>query len=398
MAPTVDVKLTGPTQATVGGQVTFDIVVTNHSQAAATGLVITDRFDEGLEHALAKTEEAAVRKIERDLGDLAPGQWQRLTVTFHVTRPGRLSHTVEVKGDNGIQASAQASLTAVEPTSARPQSPLDQSPPVSVNKSIMADDGSPATDAAGLPSRRVGQIVRFLIEVTNNSTEPLQDLTLVDRYDPSLVQVAASDGYRYQSPLQTVAAEQDASEPAGQNPPPDNALTWTIDSLPAGATTRFKVHCRCLKVAAKARNQAVVTTPDGQHFEDDVYLEIRPTLGGLAVTAVDLRDPVAVGRGTTYEIQVTNQADAPHQDVAVVATVPVGMMPDRLGTSGPAKPNIQGQVIRFQPVAELPTGQTLTYRVRVQTRQVGEVTFRAEVTSRDQPQPLTAEETTEVVQ
>jgi len=382
-APSLGVKVTGPTQATVGSQATFEIVVTNQSQAPATKLLIKDRFDAGLEHAAAEKEEAAARTIERDLGDLAPGQWQRITVTFRVTRAGRLCQVVEVTGANGVRARDEACLTAVEGAAAPGGYPTPpplhpegtRRPPVTVKKSILDENNVPIEAGAGLPSRAVGETVRFAIDVANNGTQELRNLTLVDRYDANLSRVAASEGYRFE----------------------DNALRWTIDSLPPGPPIRFEVHCRCVRAVARAYNRATLSTQDGVRFEGEAGLEIRGAAGGLTLTVADLRDPVAVGKGMTYEIRVSNQGQTSQKDVAVVATVPVGMMPDPIGTSGPGKPTIQGQTIRFEPVAELAAGETLAYRVRVRTRQAGAVTFRAEVTSRDQPQPLAAEEKTEVI-
>jgi hypothetical protein len=212
--------------------------------------------------------------------------------------------------------------------------------------------------------------------VTNHGTRELRNLMLVDQYDASLAKLAASDGYRQQN----------------------NELVWTIDSLPAGATTRFKVHCRCTRVVARACNRVTVTTRDGAEAQDDACLEVRAAAGGLTITLADLRDPVAAGKGMTYEIRVSNQGPTSQRDVTVVATVPVGMIPDRLGTSGPGQPTIEAQSIRFDPVAELAAGETLMYRVRVRTRQAGRFTLRVEVTSQDQVQPLSAEESTEVVE
>ena len=376
MAPSVEVKLTGPTRATVGSQATFEIVVTNHSQAAATGLLITDRFDAGLEHAAAEAEEAAERKIDRELGDLAPGEWQRIGVTFRVTRAGQLCHEVEVTGADGVRASARACLTAVEAAAGQPP-PLERRPPVTVKKSIVNEKGLPIEADAGLFSSTVGETVRFAIDVTNPGSQELRNLTLADQYDSSLARVAATDGYRSE----------------------DNQLVWTIDSLAAGTTTRFEVHCRCIKAAPNACNRAAVTTPEGARADDEACLQIRAAPGGLTISVADLRDPVAVDKGLTYEIRVANQGQTSQGDVTVVATVPVGMMPDPIGTSGPGKPTIKDQTIRFEPVAEeLAPGGTFTYRVRVLTQQVGQFTFRAEVTSRDRLQPLSGEATTEVVQ
>jgi uncharacterized repeat protein (TIGR01451 family) len=374
-SPSVEVKVTGPTQATVGSQVTFEIIVSNQSQATATNLLIKDRFDPGLEHAAAKPEEAAVRSIERDLGDLAPGQWQRVSVTFRVTQAGRLCHVVEVTGAHGVRASAEACLTAVAGAKGQAPPPGPQAP-VTVKKSILDENNLPIEAGAPLPSRNVGDTVRFAIDVTNNSGRELRNLTLVDQYDASLTRTAASEGARSEN----------------------DRLVWTIDSLPTGRPLRFEVHCRCTKAAAKACNRAEVTTQEGVRAEDDACLEVRAAPGGLTISAAALRNPVAMGKGLTYEIRVSNQGQTPQGGVTVVATVPMGMTPDPIGTSGPGKPAIQGQTIRFEPVAELPAGETLTYRVRVVARQIGQFTFRAEVTSREAVQPLRAQASTDVVQ
>ncbi|MBN1910063.1 MAG: hypothetical protein JW818_10015, partial [Pirellulales bacterium] len=108
VAPTandrVTLRIAGPVTATVGDEVSFEIVVENHTDVAASGLVIRDRFDEGLEHANTKSP------IEKELPDLRPGRSQRVGVIFRVVRPGKLSHQVELTGEGGLAASAQASV------------------------------------------------------------------------------------------------------------------------------------------------------------------------------------------------------------------------------------------------------------------------------------------------
>ena len=376
MAPSVEVKMTGPTQATVGSEVTFEILITNRSESAATELLITDRFDPGLEHEELEKQEAAERKIDRDLGDLAPGQWQRVGVTFRVTQPGRLCHVVEVTGANGVRGSARACLTAVEGTAGQPGPPADAQTLVTVKKSILDENNRPIDATAGLPNYTVGETVRFIIDVTNNGSQELRNLTLIDQYDTSLTKTASSEGYREEK----------------------NELVWTIDSLPTGPPTRFEVHCRCVEAAARASNRAAVITEQGARVEDEAWLEIRAAAGGLTITVADLRDPVAVGKETTYKILVTNQGQTSQRDVAVVAAVPVGMMVAPIGTSGPGKFTIEGQTIRFDPVAELAAGESFTCRVHVRTRQAGEFTFQAELTGRDLADPVIVEETTEVVE
>jgi hypothetical protein len=83
---------------------------------------------------------------------------------------------------------------------------------------------------------------------------------------------------------------------------------------------------------------------------------------------------------------VVNKGTAPYQQVAVTALAPLGMTPIALGTVG-AK--FDGQVIRFDAARELAPGNTLTYRVRVLAKQLGNYRFHVEVTALGMPKPKT---------
>ena len=66
-----------------------------------------------------------------------------------------------------------------------------------------------------------------------------------------------------------------------------------------------------------------------------------------------------------------------------------------LGTA-PAKFTVDGKTIRFEKTAELRPGDSLVYRVRVQTKQPGRWRFRAELTAATLARPLVQEASTEV--
>ena len=357
MAPTLDVRVTGPTRATVGSEVTFEISITNCSQVPLTNLVIKDKFDPGLEHA------AAEESIEADLGELAPGESRRIRVTFRLTKAGRLCHTVEVTGTEGIRASAQGCVTAIEGAAGGPRPQPTAPPSVSIKKT-------------GPQEGTVGETAQFTIEITNTGSQMLSNLKVVDSYHPSLDPLKATLGFEFE----------------------DNKLVCTIDSLAAGEKKQLDVLYRCLNPASQASNRVMVTTQEGAQAEDESWLEIRAAASSLNMTVGDRHDPVTKGKELTYVIRVSNQGQTSDTQVTVEATVPVGMMPVALGSSGPGltKFTIERQTVRFEPVAEIRPGESLTYRVRVLTRLPGELTFRAELTSQNLPQPLSVEETTEV--
>jgi len=379
-AAEVDVRTSGPRQVAVGGQATFQIVVTNRRQVPTGPLLIKDRFAAGLRHAAAESP------IERDLGSLAPGETQQLEVTFEAVEPGRWCHTVEVLAEGQLLSSAEACVTAVAATAEPPiAQPEQQSPPAlgfppRKEPELQPEPAMPETPTSvsvqkmGPDRAVVGGIAEFTIDVTNTGDEEAQGLTIVDRYDAALSPVKATAEHRAEG----------------------TSLIWRVPSLPAGKTARFQVHCDALRVARQACNRVTVTGPNGFAVEDEACLEIVEAGEQVTMEVGDSRDPVRLSKGLTYEIRVANPGDTPDTQVVLSARLPEGMLPDRIGTSGPTTPAIDGRTVRFAPVAALPPGEQVLYRVRVLTQQPGTFTFRAELSSDNLPQPVIAEETTEV--
>jgi uncharacterized repeat protein (TIGR01451 family) len=437
-AADVAIKMTGPERVNVGGNVTFEMLVTNRGLSPAMNLLIKDRFDEGLVHAVA------TNPIQRELSYLGPGESKSIRVTFQATKPGQLCHTVEITGPGGLVANAKGCVTAtaegtapsattpstppakpstppsLPPTlppppsttpstpSARPSTP----PPTAPEKPAAPPAEAPAygrpaisVEKTGPQSARVGDTVKFAIQVRNTGTQRLSKVTVVDRWDSALQATQASEGFT----------------------PNGNELVWKFEQIAVGEMHILHVEYRCVREAARALNRVSVTTQEAAAAQTEVYLEVRaapepripavtppstPSMNTpakpatppappaapaeLAMTVADLRDPVSTGKEVTYEIRVTNRGAGPDQQVSLAVTVPSGMQLAPLGASGPSNSRTEGQVVRFDPVAEIAPQKTLTYRVRVRTLQPGKVQLRAELSSRGTVRPLVVEESTEV--
>ncbi len=176
--PNVELQLTGPAQTVVGGQVTFDLVLINRGDAAATGLVLTDRFDDGLVHA------AAANPIQKGISPIEPHQARRMAIVFKVVKPGRLCNIIELTGDGGLNTSAQACVQSeaaqltpipitpnpvtpnpIKPTPVKPI-PIAPTPPnhAAANlKLLIASRANPI---------KAGAESSYQIVVTNQGTEP----------------------------------------------------------------------------------------------------------------------------------------------------------------------------------------------------------------------------------
>jgi uncharacterized repeat protein (TIGR01451 family) len=404
----LQVRVTGPAQAAVGSKVKFEIVVTNRTPTPVAGLLITDRLDPGLENPAVNQRNA----IERMLGDLAPGASQVVNVTLGVTRPGRLCHTIEVTGKNIAPTGQQACLIGIAATAAPgPSGPGGPGvPSVPSGPSAGPPPGTPeqpkpqpnpirpsfSVKKTGPKRLVVGEMADFSIELANTGSIAVRNIKVLDRYDPALLPKMATDGYRVE----------------------EGGLGWTVDELRGGQTTELRVQCLCQSAAAKTCNRVKATAPDGASVEAEACLEIGAggsVLPGLPVTkpaptppptpaagpdlslsVVGLRNPVTAGKELTYEIKVTNKGSTPCQQVAVTAVVPENMSFSPLGTA-PTKFTVDGKTIRFEKTPGLPPGESLIYRVRVQTKQPGQWHFRAEVTADKLAKPVMQEANTEVI-
>src|SRR6185437_5524565 len=70
--------------------------------------VLVDRYDAGLRHV------SGTNPIERDLGDLQPGQTRVVEIKLLATQAGRACNTIEVQQQGGgVLGSGQACIMAV---------------------------------------------------------------------------------------------------------------------------------------------------------------------------------------------------------------------------------------------------------------------------------------------
>ena len=224
---TVELRVTGPERAQVGTEQRFLIEVTNRGAAPATDLVITDTFEQGLEHSVAASP------IQRDLGTLGPGQSQSINLSFRVTRPGRLCHTVRLTGAGGTNQSSTSCLIADAPVAERPAATFE---------------------IKGPRQAKIGETVEFAMEVMNTGTQPIPRLALVSYIDPNLEPTHAAEGHT-QSPGQ---------------------LHWEITNLQAGHRRAYRVQCKAIARTERACLRAEIADGAGLIIAQEACLEILP--------------------------------------------------------------------------------------------------------------------------
>ena len=217
-------------------------------------------------------------------------------------------------------------------------------------------------------------MAEFTIVVTNTGPVRVNDLRVIDNYDAALNPIQATDGFAF----------------VGDD------IIWRIDGLDPGRSATLQVHCRCTLPAVRACNRVTVTSTEGARADDESCFEIRGGQGGLTMTVSDVRDPVAVGSDTAYEILVRNSSQVVDRQVTVVAVVSAEMTPIASGTTGPTQATVSGRTVNFLPANEIRPGETLRYSVQVRADSPGSPHVSVTLSSQGRPQPLTVNESTVV--
>lgn len=386
----LDVQVTPRSSAVVGSNATFGIEVTNRGTTTAREVTVQDTFDAGLEHE--KPSPIGVK-----LGDMAAGETRRFSVTFRVTRPGRLCQQIEVQAADGGRKALPYCVTAEQSPEAT--GPAFTAPPAGNTNT------TPPPIASGVPpleihvtsraaTATVGELVVFTANIRNLTQQPLANVVIAQQADTTLSVVQKTD---------------EAIQLGSQ-------WVWNVPSLPPGRTVPFQVQCKCLQPAAKACCHFTVTLANGQTTNSEACIEIAaasPLLGGGGVGApapppqpgrlavkVANRNIVAAGKVQEFSVQVANEGDTAENDIVVIVYLPRGSLLVSKGTAGPG-PSItfqeQAGIVHFTPVSELPAKMIMNYRINVTTSQPGPISLQAEATSRRQKQPAQGGTTVDVL-
>jgi uncharacterized repeat protein (TIGR01451 family) len=398
----LEVRVTPRTTAIVGSNVTFSVEITNRGPTTASGVNVSDTYDVGL---VPQTNEPiqdplSTKPIGWKAGDLAPGATLQRSITFRVTKPGRLCHRVEAIAADGGRMFADSCVTAEPPATEtpRPAPPAPVSPvvpapgSVNVNPPPVAPAAMPleVRVAAQPPTATVGQKVMFTATIHNRTQQPLANVTVSQQADSMLALTQYLEG-----------GNQRGAE-----------CVWNLPAVLPNQDATIRVQCECVQASPRACCRFVVKLADGRSAEWQACIEILaapkprvetgpatvPATPGRLTVKIDNRNIVTAGKDQQFLVFVTNDGDAAESDIVVTAQLPPESSLVRPQTAGPdAGITFQEQAgqLRFDPIV-LPPKKTKVYRITVTTVRAGTITLQAEATGRRQLQPAHDSKSVEV--
>ncbi len=265
-APQTTLRMTGPSQASVGVTASYRIDVTNSGGQPATGVVVSDPLPEGIsylqsnpaaERGVAAAANAS-SSLQWTLGTLQPGETRSIQLDVRPDRAGAINHCASVHMAEGL--TGQDCVTTTVRAAA-----------VELHLS-------------GPDKATVGQQVRFVLEIVNRGDAPATGLRIRDRYD---------EGFTHSIGKNPIEVELDPPPAAGQSI--TKGITFTV----------VKAGRLCHTVELLTAAGAVLQTTQ-------VCLDATAAASAKPAVSVKITGPISahVGETALFTIAVTNSGDA----------------------------------------------------------------------------------------
>lgn len=381
---------TPPLRVEAGELVTYDLVVTNEGNEAATEVVVTDIVPKGLEFVQAfdgGQYDENTRKITWNVGTLAANGGTAI-VSFQVKVP---------VVDKDTAWKNTATLTYKEDPEPTPSNTVEIDtlvPAVILEKEHKLNDGDRVQT---ILNAKANDTVTYYLKATNTSLETAHDVWIKDT-------IPETNGIR----LVMQAMDNSLVEPVYDEQ--TGTMLWKIGDLQPGESKEvwFRVQVPSVKEKTKWTNVATVShednpnnpeNPDEPREEIETPpVEVETNVPSLRVVKRQAKNDGALtqtllqakaGDKITYAIDVTNDGVGPASQVVIEDIVPEGLelVKGSISDNGVEK---DGRIT--WKLAKLEAGQTRTVTFQVQVPSVKTHTRWTNVAStysEDDPDPKT---------
>lgn len=336
IAPLLSVQQRLPRAVLGCESIGLTVLVTNPGSAAMRDVKVTTVLPEGLQ---TQQGESLHRLV---VDELAPGQQLQQELALVARQTG----TFEVR----TIATAAGGMTR------------------ETSNQVMVRQPALKLQLEGMPRQFIGRAITYTMTVSN-------------------VGDATSDGIVLRSNL---PAGTTLEETTGGGRLQQGEVTWSVPPLAAGEKHQVILSLGTTQ-SGMAELVAEVTADCAVPSRASASTEVFG-VSAVLLELVDLQDPLEVGRAGTYLVKVTNQGNRTDSNVSIVCLLEESQT--FISADGPTRARQVGQEIRFEPLPVLQPGQEVVWQVAVKAAQVGDVRFRAQLTSDSLQRPVHETEAT----
>ncbi len=337
--PDLAIECRQPEPVLIGRDMQITITVTNPGTGIATGVVLEGFLPDNVSHRSGG-------ELEFDVGQLKPGESRTIDLVLGTRGPGVHAARFSARADGGIDVKHQVPLEVTAPT-------LEM--------------------AIDMPLRRFLQRpATCTISMVNAGTAPARSIELAAQLPPGVKFVKANN--------------------AGWHDDRTHRVLWSLEELPAGETGTVQVVVMPIELGPQ-KIVAAARSADGLSAQAGHTCDVEG-LAALSFEVLDSEDPIEVDGVTEYVVRVTNQGTKPATGVRLSAALLGDLEP--LEAAGPAGHRFENLTVSFEPLAKLAPAEEAVFRIRAKGRRAGDQRIQVQLTSADQPAPITKEEITRV--
>ena len=331
--PVLTLANTGPTNAIIASDVTYNLVVKNTGTGTAKNVMITNAVPTGMSHHSGKTE------LTFDIGDLGPGQSKTVSGTFKANQRGKVCNAATVTSSNASKVGAETCTVILVP--------------------------GLKVQHTGSKEQILGRNADYEIIVSNTGDTVLNNIILTDVV-PDETAIVAAPG--------AILSE--------------NRATWTIDELKLGG--KFT---RTLKLTSKVAGTRCsnVNASAGLLSDSAKACTVWKGIAAVALEVVDDPDPIQIGENTLYTIKVINQGFADIHNVKLVAS-----FDDKTAPISSDRGTVSGKTVTSSNLPTLPAKQVLTGTITVKGLKAGDSRNRVVLTCEELASSVEETESTTV--
>ena len=334
--PAIKIEKTGPEQAMLGDDVTYQIVVSNEGDGTARGVVVVDDVPKGFVHDSGRDQ------LSYTVGDLPAGGTKTIVVKMKADQRGKICNTAVVDTENAGKSESTACTV------------------------VLYEDYEVTKD--GIAEQYIKKNAPYTITVKNTGDTTLKNVRVTDNA-PAATQIVQADG----------------GAVAG------NTASWTVDALEPGKSESFKI---VLTSATLGTHENCVTVAAGAMSKQDCAATLWKGISAILLEVIDTMDPLQIGEPETYVIRVTNQGSKEDTNVKITAQFPPEI--DPVSTAGAAAGSVDGKKVDFEAYPSLAPKQSITYEIRAAGKQPGDGRLKVYLNSDMLSTPVLEEESTHV--
>lgn len=340
--PKLVLKVQAPERVMIGDPATMVLTVHNPGDGPAEQVKIQAELPEGLVNAMG-------RKVEYDIGNLAPGESRSVQLICSTQAGGEQKcNVVAFADDGGLKAQEQMQVNVLMPR-------LE-------------------LEASGPKVRYLERKATYVFKVANTGDAAANNVYIRDALPEGFKFSQATDGGSYDFPTRTVS--------------------WFLGELAPGQAREVRLEVIAASIGDH-HQKVSVQAARGQKVESDVPTRVEG-LSELALKISDLEDPVEVGADVTYQVRIQNNGSKTETNLKLVCTVPEKMQ--FKGAQGSVNPHEVGKEIVFEPIAALEPHAEAVFKVTLKSLVPGDFRFKAQITGSNLTEPVVESEGTRVYQ